>query len=240
MGRYRLLLFVLILVSAPRLSAQSELWSRAAALAAQSHDLVPGTLTSVVAELNGDGTPKSTIEMTMSMTYDSRGAVEKTEIVQAIRDGKDVTEEMRANAEKSGRPGGGQGNAWVGFSGMLFTPETAKKIHFLPDVRSVHRGDRTYQVVAFEIGVNLLAKLKGTAEIDPQTGVPSIVHAAGQMPFVRDLSMTMTYSPFPSGGFVLTTLEFGGSVTIPFRKGGFRGSLTFSDYQRVGVSSAEK
>lgn len=236
-------LFFLVFASTLPLTAQSELWSKASLLAAQSRDLLPGRLTTVAEELNSDGTRKSTLQMTMSMTYDSHGALERTEIVEAIRDGKDVTEEMRTDVQKAASQGkgtAGQGSTWVGFSGMLFDAESSKKIHFLPGASSVRKGDRTFSVIAFEMGVNLFAKLRGTAEIDPETGIPSIVRATGQVPFVKDLSLTMTYSPFASGGFVLSTLEFAGSVTIPFRKAGFWGSLAFSDYQRVSVSLLDR
>jgi hypothetical protein len=76
------LLFLCLAAETPY--AQSELWDRAAALADLGKDLLPGTLTSVMKELNDDGSVKSDMELVLRYSYDATGKKQGTEVVRAV------------------------------------------------------------------------------------------------------------------------------------------------------------
>ncbi len=238
MKRVSVCILVVALVGIGSASGQSELWDRACALADNGSVLLPGKITSIMEELNGDGSRKSVIETVMSITYDSSGVVQTTELTQALRDGKDVTNELRKSRKDSkdrSATTAGSRIGLSGFNGMLFDAESRKKVRLLPGARWIERNGRTIGLVPFEMDMGPVGRMKGSAEIDAQTGVPLVARMTGNLPFVKDLSFTMTYEPLVRGGFVLSSVEIAGSVSILFAKKGFRDSTVPSDYREFAV-----
>jgi hypothetical protein len=232
-------LLPLFLLLAGPLWAQSELWERAAALSGLGDGYLPGTMTSVMEELDGNGARKSIAETTTRMTYDADGKVQKSEIVRAFRDGKDVTEEMKRDAGKTGkRAGSGGGTAFAGWGGMLWSDDSRKKTRLLPGATWAIREGRRSAVIPFEMEVSGLGRMQGTAEIDAESGVPSIVRTTASFLVIRDLTFAMEYAPVPSGGFVLSRMEFAGTFALLLKRTKFRGSLELLDYVEAGSATA--
>jgi hypothetical protein len=226
-------LLLLLLLSAASLHAQSELWDRAGQIADRGKDLLPGAMHSVMEELNPDGSLKSVLAMDVRYSYDAGGKRQTSEVVRAVRDGRDVTEEMRRDMAKGGRSGSSPG--MFGFNGSLFGAEARGKTKLLPGAAWTERGGRRTGVVPFELGMGALGRMQGTAEIDASSGIPSLVRASGSFPFVKDLAMTMDFLALPSGLFVLSRMEFSGAFTAVFARRGFRVVMELGDYRPAGA-----
>jgi hypothetical protein len=239
MSRIYLPILLAGFVAISSVSAQSELWEKACVLADTGSIYLPGKITSITEELNGDGTRKSVIETVMSITYDSSGEVQTTELTQAFRDGKDITNELRKSRKDSkDRSSATAGSRFgvSGFNGMLFDAESRKKIRLLPGASWIERNGRKIGLVPFDMDMGPMGKMTGSAEIDAQTGVPLVVRmTGGNVPFVRNLSFTMTYEALISGGFVLSRMEIAGSVSVLFTKKAFRDSTVPGDYRVFGT-----
>ena len=227
------------LLGVSSLSAQSELWNKACTLADNGSTYLPGKITSIVEELNGDGTPKSVIQTVMSLTYDSSGEVSTMELTQAFRDGKDVTDELRTGKKSSRNRSAANAGSRIdvsGFDGMLFDAETRKRIRLLPGARWIERNGRTIGLVPFDVDMGPMGRMEGSAEIDALAGVPLVVRmSGGHAPFVKDLSFTMTYEAVPSRGFVLSGMEVAGSVSVLFTKKAFRDRTILGDYLELDI-----
>jgi hypothetical protein len=226
------------IVSISSVSAQSELWDRACTLADKGSCFLPGKMTSITEELNGDGTPKSVIETVVSITYDSSGQAQTTELTQAFRDGKDVTDELRKNRKASknqSATNGGSRAGLTGFDGLLFDAESREKIRLLPGAEWIERNGRTIGLVPFEMEMGPMGQMNGSAEIDAQTGIPLMVRMSGNLPTVKGLTFTMTYEPLTSGGFILSRMEIAGTVSVLFMKKAFRDSTVMGDYREFAI-----
>ena len=178
---------LLLSAVAASLAAQSELWEKATALAPLAKSYFPQQMTSVAEELNRDGTRKTIVETIMTISYDSKGKVQRMELTQAFRDGKDVTDEMKKNIQSSKNQNTASAGATAstfGFNGMLFDEESSKKIHLLPGAAWIDRDGKHFGSIPFELDIGPL-KMKGTAEIDPQ-GIPSVARTKAQFLFVKD------------------------------------------------------
>jgi hypothetical protein len=223
------------LVVGTTLWAQSELWEKATRVEGLAGGAVPATMTSMMEELNGDGSRKSILETTMAITYDASGKVEKTELVKAFRDGKDVTGEMKKNEARRGpQTGSGGGMGMFGFNGTFFSEDARKKTSLLPGAAWIQKNGRRTARVPFEMGMGAMGKMKGTADIDADSGIPSIVHSQASFPFVKDLAFTMEYVPLPGGGFVLSRMEFAGVTSLLLGKKRFHGIVELGNYRKIG------
>lgn len=223
------LIFILWLVT-EILCAQSELWDRAAALADLARDSLPGTMKSVMEEVNGDGSPGSTMELVLRYVYDSGGKTQKVEVIRAVRSGKDITEETRKDMEKRGNQANA-GPGTFGFNGMLFSPDARKKTRLLPGSSWVERNGRKTALIPFEMKEEGKGSMTGTVEIDAASGIPSLARITGSFPFVSELTFTMEYAAAPSGGFVLSRMEFTGAMSFLGMKKRFHAVMEFSDYR---------
>jgi hypothetical protein len=219
---------VLALCAGP-LWPQAELWDRAGQIADRGKDLLPGAMHSVMEELDANGALKSVVEMDLRYSYDAAGKRQTSEVVRAIRDGRDVTEETRRDMAKGGRSGSGPG--MFGFNGSIFGSEARGKTKILPGASWTTRGGRKAGLVPFEIGMGALGRMQGTAEIDAGSGIPAVVHATGSFPFVRDLAMAMDFLALPVGTFVLSRMEFTGELSAVLGRRRFHVVMDLGDYR---------
>lgn len=212
--------------------AQSELWDKAAALSERARDYVPGTMTSTVEELNGDGSRKSITQSVLALTYDQGAKNPKTQLVRATRDGKDVTAEMSKGYQNAGRGSGGAGG-FYGFDGMLFDEKSRAKIHFLPGASWVARDGKRLGLIPFEMNMDGKGRMTGQVEIDADSGMPVVAHLQGRFPYLERLAFDLFYAPLPSGGFVLSATRYEGVASFLIVKRPFRGSLELGAYTKV-------
>jgi hypothetical protein len=234
----RKLFAAILLAVGTTLCAQSELWEKATALSGLGSIMVAGTMTSVMEELNGDGSRKSVLETTMALSYDSSGKIEKTELLKAMRDGKDVMAEMKKNeARRSAHAGSNGGMGAFGFNGMFFSEDARKKTSLLPGAAWISKNGRKTASVPFEMGMGVMGKMRGTAEIDAESGIPSIVRTQASFPFMKALAFTMEYAPLPDGGFVLSRMEFDGTTSLILGNKRFHGIVELGNYRKVGSQS---
>jgi hypothetical protein len=225
-------ILLLLCLAAETLCAQSELWDKAAALADRGKVLLPGTMRSLMEELNEDGSVRSSMELLLQYSYDADGKMLGTEVVRAVRDGKDVTEETRKGMSRQGsRPAG-----MFGVNGMIFGEDARRRTRLLPGASWAELGGRKTGLVPFEIGMEKgNGTMTGTAEIDAETGIPSVVRAVASLSFVNDLSFTMAYAGFPSHGFALTRMDFSGAMSFLGMKRRFRASMELGGYRAYAV-----
>jgi hypothetical protein len=235
-GRAGVLVFFCL--AAATLCAQSELWDRAAALADLGKDLLPGTMQSVMEELNDDGSVKSDRELVLRYSYDARGKAQATEVVRATQDGRDVTEKTRADMRKQGSAAAGNAGMF-GFNGVLFGADARKKTRLLPGASWAERGGRRTGLVPFEITMEGKGMMTGTAEIDAESGIPSLIRTTARFPFVKELSFTMAYAEFPARGFALTQMELAGAMSFLGITRLFHARMQFGDYRWYGPTAAD-
>jgi hypothetical protein len=190
-------------------------WERAADMGKRSKDYVPGSMRTETVEYGKKGEVASREESLNALVYDSSGQVE-SRIVWARKDGKDVTEEKRAEYEKArakadgkkGKPKDNE-NFSMSLPDPLNPPEGATVKRGTP--ASVKDGGRDYWDFPFEYKQKGIFDYQGSLRIDAASGMPvSMDYKLKPLPIgVRYAEFAISFEPFGEGAFVATAMKIG-------------------------------
>jgi hypothetical protein len=238
---------VLSLHAAPAVPA---LWTKAVAIYEANKNLVPGSMTQTVEELDGDGAVKSSTVSALRFSPDpSAEQGVATEIVSVVKDGKDVTAEQRkeldkqrekrAKEEKKKADKDGERSQSVSSNDSPFNPDFQKSVAVSDRGGRETIAGRACSSFDFSYtrtdGENPKAKpytVKGVAWLDEETGAPLKVESTRD-PLPRGakrMSSTFLYEIRPDGSWVLKEMQFEGAGGILFIKKSFRMKASFADH----------
>ncbi|RJR26647.1 MAG: hypothetical protein C4574_07040 [Candidatus Latescibacterota bacterium] len=226
------------------------LWTKAVEIYEANKNLVPGTMTQTVEELDGDAAVKSSTVSALRFSPDP--AAEQgvaTEIVSVVKDGKDVTAEQRKELDKQREKRAKEAKKKADKTGERSHSVSSNDSPFNPDfqksVAVTERGARETIAgrgcAAFDFTYartdeeNPKAKpytVKGTAWLDEETGAPLKVESTRD-PLPRGakrMSSTFLYEIRPDGSWVLKEMVFEGAGGILFIKKSFRMKASFADH----------
>jgi hypothetical protein len=190
-------------------------WERAAVMGKRSQDYVPGSMRTETVEYGKKGEVTSREESLNDLIYDSSGQVE-SRIVWAKKDGKDVTEEKRAEYEKArakaeSKKGKTKDNENFSMSipDPLNPPEGATVKRGTP--ASVKEGGRQYWDFPFEYKQKGIFDYQGSMRLDATSGMPvSMDYRLKPLPIgVRYADFAIKFEPFGEGAFVATAMKIG-------------------------------
>ena len=193
------------------------------------------TMTARTEELDKTGRAESTME-TVERVTNVNGKRER-ELVRAVRDGKDVTEEQRrrraerkAAAEKDGEGSGSRGNLTL----TVFNP-------FAREEQAKYRFTLAGPDPAVPGSVRIRFEPKG-APSDKSYSGEAVVDSAGQAPVriryrpsvikkpIQKIAFELLFAAPSARGPVLSSLSIEGEGGVLFIKKRFRSKTTFSDY----------
>ena len=239
--RARNSLVLLLSLSAAGLGALERpvdpLWQRAVEVVAANMDWQAGTTELVIEERNGRGRVRRTYRVITRSTIGTDGE-RQDELLLYHENGKDVTEEKRAERVESNGDGSGSGNrGGVDILDLRNTPfhpdsQGAVSIDRLPHLEQV--SGRWCAVFAFEQSLPDESSSAGTVWIDAESAAPVRLRAVpDSMPaMVKDILVEATYAYTPRGEWYTRGMRLEGSVVILFVRRGFLMDMSFDEHWR--------
>jgi hypothetical protein len=234
---------LLLMAAGPQLFSQeaAEAWARAKEARARAERMQPRSMRMLSTEYGKEGQVRSIEDQTVSIKYGADGNMD-IEVLRALKDGKDVTEEKRKEfAKREGRGGPGKGGADGGFGNVEMPDPLAPK-----DEKSLKLGDAILEGSGesavwrfpFEMKANLILSSVGFIRIDVKTGLPlEMEYSFKPLPLgVKRADMRIAYAAvgdLPLVGRVDMRID---SNLVFFRKK-IDYSMEFSDYVHVPAKS---
>jgi hypothetical protein len=229
------------LILAPAVTAQ-DLASLLEGLAKHTDVLKPVydrgfTRTTRIEELDKSGRPESVIETVERVTRnDGR---EERQLLRAVRDGKDVTEELRQKRAERAASGKSGGQQEVSFSAQSpFRRSEQPKYRFSLAGRDPGNPGRVR--IAFEPkGQPSEAVVQGEAVVDAAAAVPVLIRFRPSVypKHVQKMNMELQYGVSSELGPLLSAISVDAEGGLLFIKKRYRTKSTFSDYS-AGSGSA--
>lgn len=190
------------------------------------------TMTSRVEELDRGGKVQHTQTVTLRLTV--QDGAQRAEVLNAARDGKDVTEDERkeqaakqARAEEDPKGKMGQRRQLT----LPFAAEAQPSYAF--QVLGPDANDPALQRIAFgPRGKKSKDLWVGEAVVDPQKGeVRWLKQRPSDLPaFVDRIDMVLEFGAATSEGPAVSTVHMDGEGGLPFFKKRFQSVVTFKDY----------
>ena len=182
----------------------------------------------------------SHVEITRSVVIQEPGKTERREILEATRDGKDITSEKRKNAaeEEAKRKAKKAESIELSFENPFKATEQSR-YHYQLIGKSSQAPDHVR--VRFEPkGKASQNTMIGEAEVDPSTGDVFVIHGRpSEFPsHVSKLDVTMTFDASTPSGRALSKVQVLGEGGFLFFKAKMRTTVTLSDYKK-GASEPE-
>lgn len=234
MRRSGILLFVLLLGSA--LAHGNPLWQNAVELFDRYGGLVPGRMTVRAVQYNGRGNVVSLEESELEFFLRPDGEVDAN-VIYALSDGEDVTEERREN------PGGGPGafpgaegsqddNAFSGLQRSPFDPAEQENIQITRIGPPVEMGGTTARIFEFVQTTGEDSRTVGTAWLNEESGEPLALELMVEpLPrIVTEFAMRQEFARDEEGRWIVRRIEFDGEGTLLFLRRRIETELVFSQY----------
>lgn len=186
----------------PALDAEAA-WQAAAAMTAQAEAWKASEMGMTIVEFAKDGVEKSREESSYRLSYGADGKVE-SELIRAMKDGKDITEERRAESSSKkgrgwGRPGQGEGGGMP----QLFKPPAGDTVERGQAYAGVHSA-RAVWVFPFRYRVKGGLSYEGELFLDKADGRPvALSGSAGKgIPGLEYMKMDVRYADNGQAGLV--------------------------------------
>ncbi len=215
-------------------------WSRAASLAAESKRLSPGLIRFESLEYGKQGEILSREESISRISYDVAGK-SSSQIIKATKDGKDVTEEKRAEAAKQkGPPRGGMGSD--GGFGMPdpLNPEKGASVIRQTPVRENRDGVDSWKF-PFEYKKKGTLSSAGFLWIEAETGRPTAMeYKLKPLPLgVKHADFSLRFSAHEGSGVVIDWMRIGFDVNLLVFNKRMDMEISLSDYADRGFIVGE-
>jgi hypothetical protein len=208
------------------------LWAKAVAAVAAGKAYLAGRMTTFTEELDGQGRVVASERSSLILAYPNGPDAPSVEIESYYKNGKDITQERRAQAAKGGGMGGPPGGGGQGGGDWSATPLDAVR---QADVVLLTARQETPAIVAvdYEQRAGKLAFV-GTVRLNAATGAPFDATYGFKKPpaFVENFRTRLVYAePTASGAVWPAAIEFEATAVILVVKKRFRGELRFLDYR---------
>jgi len=221
---------ILLLSTALPLAAEAT-WDTAVSYYKESQELKPYSMGVLSKTYNGKGEIEKTEEMMYALNYNAQGET-VSELIRALEDGKDITEqkkkENRNNQGRGGPPGESEDYRKSPLDPALQNDVTA----FDTGMIQYKQGQRC-TVWEFRLKLNSSHDAAGKAWISTETGaaVSLKYRLEPNFPFVEEMNISLDYRTDNSNRFLLEQLRFDGRVNLIIMKKSFVSVTSFSDYR---------
>jgi hypothetical protein len=220
------------------------LWQKALAVFQKNSDWLPGKVAVLSEALDRKGRSDSITQLVFSIVLDGQGKA-RTELLQAFKNGKDVSTEMKKKLEISETQDGKGTNKKDSYSVSLaenpFNPEKQQQVTVqvtgekqLLFEKVCRRFDFSFQTEIVQKNRKESLTWKGKAWLEESSGVPvKLEFSFEPLPkHVYNLWTIYLYETTASGDWYLKEIKVQGHGGFLFIKKGFRSTTRFSEYRR--------
>ncbi|MCX6558128.1 MAG: hypothetical protein NTW95_11995 [Candidatus Aminicenantes bacterium] len=253
-------LFIMVLAIACSAAAAEDgagadslgLWQKALVVFQKNSDWVPGKMSILSEMLDRKGRPDSITQMVFNIVLDGRGKA-RTELLQAFKDNKDVSAEMKKKMETSEEPDGKNAKKKDTFTISLadspFNPDKQHQVTVQATGEKQLLFEKTCRRFDFSFQTEIVQKSKkenltwvGKAWLDENSGIPvKLEFSFEPLPkHVYSLWTIYMYETTVSGDWYLKEIKVQGHGGFLFIKKGFRSTTNFSEYRRQPQKGDEK
>lgn len=211
-----------------------ELWDKAVKLLEESNNLVPEIMVVESTMKNMDGEVKNHFKITYKTFIDEKGEL-KTEEIQVIRDGKDITKEYKEDLEKKKKKEKEkEKKETVTLSTDdfdIFHPKNQNKLKIQRKGTENINGNE-YILYDFSQKIDEKTYQKGTAYLNSQSGCPyKVILSQEPLPkYTKEMKTTLIYKEIAKGKVVLSEMVFEGWGSFLFYKRRFEAKTSFDKY----------
>ncbi|MBL8965431.1 MAG: hypothetical protein JNG85_00405 [Spirochaetaceae bacterium] len=210
-------------------SAAAAAWDKAAARYAAGLAWKPYRLFITNRELGADGESLSTEELEYALIYAKDSELPVSELVRAIKDGRDVTEERRKSPRGGmGGPGGQQGGPGGSFPDPLpFAPVNKDKL--------VRGAARAAGAEGFEFGYEIRGKpgVVGALRFDSGGAPLGLRYSLAPLPiYLAAFDGEYAFGSAPDGSLVASELSFAVRAKVLFIEKRFNFRIRFGDWRK--------
>jgi hypothetical protein len=220
------------------------LWQKALAVFQKNSDWVPGRMSILSEMLDRKGRPDSVTQLDFNIVLDGLGKA-RTELLQAVKNGKDVSAEMKKKLETSkaqDEKGAKKNDTYtVSLADNPFNPDQQQKV----TVAATHERQLLFGKICqgfdFSFQTEVVQKNKkekltwiGKAWLEESSGIPvKLEFSFEPLPkHVHSLWTIYLYETTAAGDWNLKEIKVQGQGGFLFIKKGFRSTTSFSEYRR--------
>ena len=228
MKKFAILIFLLNLNS-----FSDELWEKAVKILEESSELVPEKMVVESIMTNMDGEVKNQFLATYKTFVNEKGEI-KTEIIEVIRDGKDITKEYKEDLnqkEKSKKDEKKEKGSFSTDDFDVFHPKNQNKIKIQKKGTEIISGIE-YVLYDFSQKIDEKTYQKGIAYLNSQSGKPyKVIFSQEPLPkYTKEMKATLIYKEIEDGKVILSEMEFEGYGSFVFYKRKFKFKTSFENY----------
>lgn len=217
------LLFLLLFFSIAFYAAADDLlWQKSLDLFSRNSSWHPGTMLVRTKEFDDAGKLRSTAYTEIEYKVSNEGELE-SEVINAVKDGRDITEKQNRGRRKEENP----------FIISPFNPEFQESIVVTPTDDSKQVGNSLCR--RFDLSLEYDKRhYTGTAWLEKKTGAPLllILRMESLPVFLDSMTMTFHYTFLDKGTWYASRIEMEGSGTILFQKKIFYSETTLANHFR--------
>jgi hypothetical protein len=215
-------------------------WKNAVAMSAAAKTVYPGMVSFETVEYGKKDEIVSREETVSRISYGQDGT-SRNEIVTSVKDGKDVTEERRAEFEKNAKKNkpkknGDDGPQSGGFAlPDPFNPPSGAKV-LIGEAASAGEGGVEYWEFPFEYSGKGSMAYKGKIRLDAATGRPVSMRYGLKTAIigVKYANFLVVYAPFGEGACIAERMDIGFDAQILLIRKKMDMKIAMSDYSERG------
>ncbi|HAK44319.1 MAG TPA: hypothetical protein DCO79_00120 [Spirochaeta sp.] len=212
---------------------QASNWHTAVEIYGNSVDLKPYKLSILSQTFDRKGQLEKTEELTFHLDYSLDEDNPERELILALEDGKDVTEEKRKELAKGRGDSNGPPGNMEDMQKMPLDPAVQTDVSSFFSGRTEIRNGITCEVWNFEIILNDKYTGVGTAWLIPSTGAAASLEYRIEplFHFVEEMNMGMEFGDDLSDRWVMHSMNMAGKINMLVMKKGFKSIIEFDDYR---------
>jgi hypothetical protein len=220
----------------------AEAWKRAVAMNSAAKTLYPGSVDFTTIEYGNKDQVLSREEVLSRIEYGPDGET-SSEVVKAVKDGKDVTAERRAEFEKNakknkGKKGGNEGPQAGGFAlPEPFNPPAHAKLSVGAASPATEEG-KDFWEYPFEYSAKGGMSFKGTVRLEADSGRPIWMKYSFKVspPGIKYAHFLIAYAAFGESAFVADRMDIGFDADLLVFKKKMDMKVAMTDYRERGRS----
>jgi hypothetical protein len=220
------------------------LWQKALDIFQKNSDWVPGSVSVLSEILDRKGRPDSVTKLYFKIAVADSGEA-RSELLQAFKDGKDVSAEMKKKLAISEMPGEKntkkKDTLTVSLADTPFNPDRQQNVSVRAHAEKQLLFGRICQRFDFSFKTKIVRKEKtedltwvGKAWLEENSGIPlKLEFSFAPLPkHVNNLWTIYLYDITAAGDWLLKEINVQGQGGFLFIKKGFRSTTSFSNYRR--------
>lgn len=217
------------------LPASDVLWQKAVDLAKQNEAWVPGKMVIHSTMTNKKGKVLEDVEMSQAVSLDAKGEI-RVDIIKAVKDGKDVTEEERARLKEATSETSEEDSEEahsIEFKNVgIFHPDLQSKLTVTPTGQTGGVSGKSCRGYEFTLQMEDGTLQKGSAWLEEETGVPvEVSFVPDPLPkHVKRMNTIIRYRLGPGEKWRVSDMTVEGTGGMLFIKRNFNVTTEFSDY----------